>query len=58
VPADLIPDATGTDAFNAASRAAKRQHAVFVAIERQIVNRRATRHQRSHVIRKPFPTSL
>ncbi|MGW0771859.1 hypothetical protein [Streptomyces sp. NPDC002676] len=31
-PADLIPDATGPDAFNAAYRAAKRQRAVFVAV--------------------------
>ncbi|GGW70026.1 hypothetical protein [Streptomyces xantholiticus] len=34
-PADLIPDATGIDAFNAAYKAAKRQQTVFVAVERQ-----------------------
>ncbi len=34
-PADLIPDATGTDAFNAAYRQAKHQRAVFVAVEHQ-----------------------
>lgn len=32
-PAHLIPDATGTDAFDAAYRQAMAQHAVFVAIE-------------------------
>ncbi|WP_314250974.1 hypothetical protein [Streptomyces sp. DSM 40907] len=30
-PADLIPDATAVDAFNAASKEAKQQHAVFIA---------------------------
>ncbi|AXE27976.1 hypothetical protein C0216_31055 (plasmid) [Streptomyces globosus] len=34
-PADLIPDATGQDAFNAAYRQAQQQRAVFVAIESQ-----------------------
>lgn len=34
-PAHLVPDATGTDAFNAAYRQAKQQHAGFIAIERQ-----------------------
>lgn len=34
-PADLVPDATGADAFNAAYRQAKQQRAVFVAVERQ-----------------------
>lgn len=34
-PADLIPDATSVDAFNAAYRQAKQQRAVFVAVERQ-----------------------
>lgn len=34
-PADRIPDATGLDAFNAAYKAAKRQQAVFVAVECQ-----------------------
>ncbi|MFF3518792.1 hypothetical protein [Streptomyces sp. NPDC002573] len=32
-PSDLIPDATGMDAFNAAYRRAMQQRAVFVAIE-------------------------
>ncbi|MER6432149.1 hypothetical protein ABT272_31170 [Streptomyces sp900105245] len=34
-PADLIPEATGLDAFTAAYKAAKQQRAVFVAVERQ-----------------------
>ncbi|MFD4610438.1 hypothetical protein ACFWOT_20595 [Streptomyces sp. NPDC058440] len=34
-PADLIPDATGQDAFSAACHAAKQQRVVLVAIERQ-----------------------
>ncbi|MFD9099028.1 hypothetical protein [Streptomyces collinus] len=34
-PADLIPDATGMAAFNAAYKVAKRQQAVFVAVECQ-----------------------
>ncbi|MET8615675.1 hypothetical protein [Streptomyces misionensis] len=34
-PADLVPDATGQDAFNAAYRAAMQQRAVFVAVECQ-----------------------
>ncbi|MFE3599382.1 hypothetical protein [Streptomyces sp. NPDC059142] len=34
-PADLIPDATGLDAFNQAYKEAKRQHTVFIAVERQ-----------------------
>lgn len=34
-PADLVPDATGADAFNTAYRRAKQQRAVFVAVERQ-----------------------
>jgi hypothetical protein len=34
-PADLVPDATGGDAFTAAYRKAKQQQAVFVAVERQ-----------------------
>ncbi|MER7959914.1 hypothetical protein [Streptomyces sp. NPDC096030] len=33
-PAAQIPDATGMDAFSAAYRAAREQHAVFVAVER------------------------
>ncbi|MGP4003526.1 hypothetical protein [Streptomyces sp. 8N706] len=33
-PADLIPDATGGDAFNAVYRQAKQERAVFVAVER------------------------
>ncbi|MEU9057129.1 hypothetical protein AB0D37_43330 [Streptomyces sp. NPDC048384] len=33
-PADLMPDATGVDAFNAEYRAAKQQRTVFVAVER------------------------
>ncbi|MFJ4428806.1 hypothetical protein [Streptomyces bobili] len=33
--ADLVPDATGVDAFNTAYRAAKEQRTVFVAIEHQ-----------------------
>ncbi|OKK02418.1 hypothetical protein AMK26_22430 [Streptomyces sp. CB03234] len=34
-PAGQVPDATAVDAFNAAYRQAKRQHAVFVAVENQ-----------------------
>ncbi|MFB7931973.1 hypothetical protein ACFC4C_23035 [Streptomyces sp. NPDC056039] len=34
-PAELIPDATSVDDFNAAYWQAKQQHAVFVAVERQ-----------------------
>ncbi|MFG3208035.1 hypothetical protein [Streptomyces sp. NPDC048192] len=34
-PAELIPDASATAAYNAAYKAAKEQHAVFVAIECQ-----------------------
>ncbi|MER6572231.1 hypothetical protein ABT288_40175 [Streptomyces sp. NPDC001093] len=34
-PADLILDATGMDAYNAAYRAAKQQRAMFIAIECQ-----------------------
>ncbi|MFD3729828.1 hypothetical protein [Streptomyces sp. NPDC058671] len=34
-PADLVPDATGMDAFTTPYSAAKEQRAVFVAIERQ-----------------------
>ncbi|MET9072481.1 hypothetical protein ABZX95_09885 [Streptomyces sp. NPDC004232] len=34
-PADLIPDATGLDAFNTVYRAAEQQQAVFIAVERQ-----------------------
>ncbi|AVI00236.1 hypothetical protein C5L38_34865 (plasmid) [Streptomyces sp. WAC00288] len=34
-PAELVPDATGADAFNAAYRQAKEQQVVFVAVERQ-----------------------
>ncbi|MFD8887543.1 hypothetical protein ACFV0H_34405 [Streptomyces erythrochromogenes] len=34
-PADLIPDATAVDAFNAAYKEAKQQHAVFIAVEQQ-----------------------
>ncbi len=34
-PADLVPDATGEDAFNAAYRSAMQQRAVFVAVECQ-----------------------
>lgn len=30
-PADLIPDAAAVDAFNAAYKEAKQQHAVFIA---------------------------
>jgi hypothetical protein len=33
-PADLIPDITGLEAFNAAHKAARQQRAVFIAIER------------------------
>ncbi|WP_369386228.1 hypothetical protein AB5J72_00265 [Streptomyces sp. CG1] len=33
-PADLIPDATGQEPFNAAYQAARQQQAVFVAVER------------------------
>ncbi|MEV3993948.1 hypothetical protein AB0J57_34235 [Streptomyces sp. NPDC049837] len=33
-PADLVPDATGSEAFNAAYKQAKQQRAVFVAVER------------------------
>ncbi|MET9779286.1 hypothetical protein ABZ023_34440 [Streptomyces sp. NPDC006367] len=35
-PADLIPDATGIDAFNAAYRQAKQQDTVFIAVELQV----------------------
>ncbi|MEV6332361.1 hypothetical protein [Streptomyces sp. NPDC051909] len=34
-PADLIPDATTGDAFTTAYQQAQRQHAVFIAVERQ-----------------------
>ncbi|MFV0131756.1 hypothetical protein ACLGIH_00425 [Streptomyces sp. HMX87] len=34
-PADLIPDATGLDAFQAAYTQAKQQRVVFVAVESQ-----------------------
>ncbi|MFM9584250.1 hypothetical protein [Streptomyces caniscabiei] len=34
-PADQVPDATAVDAFNTAYRQAKRQNAVFVAVESQ-----------------------
>ncbi|WP_030223106.1 hypothetical protein [Streptomyces bikiniensis] len=34
-PADLVPDATGQDAFTAAYRQAQQQRAVFVAVESQ-----------------------
>jgi hypothetical protein len=34
-PADLIPEATGADAFNAAYRQAEQQRVVFVAVECQ-----------------------
>ncbi len=34
-PADLVPDATAVDAFNTAYKQAKRQHAVFIAVENQ-----------------------
>ncbi|MFB8000310.1 hypothetical protein ACFC4G_47105 [Streptomyces sp. NPDC056002] len=32
-PADLIPDATGLEAFEAACKAAKEQRVVFIAVE-------------------------
>ncbi|WP_420082828.1 hypothetical protein ACN6AT_37545 (plasmid) [Streptomyces sp. JL4002] len=34
-PADLVPDATGQDAFTAAYRQAQQQRVVFVAVESQ-----------------------
>ncbi|MER6599734.1 hypothetical protein ACWDBC_08325 [Streptomyces parvus] len=34
-PAELVPDATGQDAFTAAYRQAQQQRAVFVAVESQ-----------------------
>ncbi|MFG2972534.1 hypothetical protein ACGFYY_05965 [Streptomyces sp. NPDC048331] len=34
-PADLVPDATAVDAFNATYKQAKRQNAVFIAVENQ-----------------------
>ncbi len=34
-PADLIPDATGLDAPTSVCRAAEKQPAVFIAVERQ-----------------------
>ncbi|MFI6005231.1 hypothetical protein ACIA98_33350 [Streptomyces sp. NPDC051366] len=34
-PADLVPDATAVDAFNAAYKQAKQQHTVFIAVEQQ-----------------------
>ncbi|MFC9266204.1 hypothetical protein ACFTXJ_00220 [Streptomyces zhihengii] len=34
-PADLVPDATGQDAFTAAYRQAKQRQSVFVAVKRQ-----------------------